>query len=339
MNDFIKRLEQKVIKQLSGQKVGYLIGAGASYLNGDGYPLATELWDKICNAIPNSERKDIQKKLDGGADGLETALDLLDDGGVNETSHRYNVVAAIAKHFCNLAPDLNMHSAFIKRISDRCDEVSPIFTLNYDPLFERAAENIKIPLIDGFAGFEHFFYDPAIFQQRLGIIRRGLRGRQLFRLSQSQIHLYKLHGSLGWYERGTNNVRRCDFDSEPPIDAKRLMIPPQRRKATDTITVPYSSLWSEFRSFLRHGPSLINRLVVIGYGMRDEHVNDVIDIGLSRNNLTLIICAYELHENAFKRWSKKNNVIIVTCEKCSLYGEIGEGHPDLWSFERMSREV
>ena len=338
MSDFIKRLEQKVIKQLSGQKVGYLVGAGASYLNGNGYPLATELWNKICDDIPDDERKDIQEKLDEGADGLEVALDLLDDGGVNETPHRYQVVSAIAKHFCNLNPKFENHAHFLKRISQRTDEVVPIFTLNYDPLFERAAEFIRIPLIDGFTGIEHAFYDPILFQQRIGVIRRSWRGRR-FSPTQNRVHLYKLHGSLGWYEGQLNDVRRCGFANEQPPETRRLMIPPQRRKATDTMAVPYSSLWTEFRAFLRHGPCLINRLVAIGYGMRDEHVNDVIDNGLARNNLTLIIFAYELQDDVFERWSQKDNAIIVTSRKCSLYGEQGEAHPDLWSFERLSREI
>ncbi len=338
MSDFIKRLEQKVIKQLSGQKVGYLVGAGASYLNGNGYPLAMELWDKICDDIPDDEQKDIQGKLDEGADGLEVALDLLDDGGVNETPHRYQVVSAIAKHFCNLNPKFENHTHFLKRISQRTDEIVPIFTLNYDPLFERAADSTRVPIVDGFTGIEHAFYDPSLFQQRIGIIQRSWRGPK-FRLTQNRIHLYKLHGSLGWYEEELKTIRRCGFNIETPEKTKMLMIPPQRRKATDTMTIPYSSLWSEFRSFLRHGPLLINRLVAIGYGMRDEHVNDVINNGLSRNNLTLIICAYELQEEVFERWSQKDNAIIVTNTRCSLYGEQGEGHPDLWSFERLSREI
>lgn len=338
MTDFITRLEQKVFSQLNSQRVGYLVGAGASYLNGKGYPLATELWDRICSDIPEDERKDIQGKLDKGADGLEAALDLLDDGGVNDTPHRHYVVQAIAKHFCNLTPTLDNHANFLKRISQRTDEVVPIFTLNYDPLFEHAAEFIRMPLIDGFTGFEHAFYDSMLFQQRIGVIRRSWRGKH-FSPTQNRVHLYKLHGSLGWYEGQLNDVRRCGFANEPPPETRRLMIPPQRRKATDTMAVPYSSLWTEFRAFLRHGPYLINRLVAMGYGMRDEHVNDVIDNGLARNNLILIIFTYELQDDVFDRWSQKKNVIIITSRKCSLYGEQDKGHPDLWSFERLSREV
>lgn len=83
MTGFQKKLEQKVSMQLSSQRVGYLLGAGSSYLNGNGYPLMTNLWSLINEGIPVNEREDIQAKLDEGVDGLEAALDLLDDGGIH----------------------------------------------------------------------------------------------------------------------------------------------------------------------------------------------------------------------------------------------------------------
>ncbi len=39
-SDFTTELEAKVAQQLKSQRVGYLLGAGSSYLNGNGYPLA-----------------------------------------------------------------------------------------------------------------------------------------------------------------------------------------------------------------------------------------------------------------------------------------------------------
>ena len=228
--------------------------------------------------------------------------------------------------------------AFLKRISKRSDEVIPLFNLNYDPLFERAADFSRLRLIDGFIGAENAYYDLNTFQQRIGVARRSWRGRQ-FTIIQGNIHLYKLHGSLGWYESQSKGVRRCGFNLSIPEDAKRLMIPPQRRKATDTMSIPYSSLWSELRAFIRHGPYLINRLVSIGYGMRDEHVNDVIENGLVRTDLTLMIFARDLKDDVFNRWSNKENVIIVTNNRSSLNGEIGPGHPSLWDFEQLSKEV
>ncbi len=338
MSDFISRIEKKVRQQLASQRVGFLLGAGSSHLDGNGYPLAAGLWDVIRESIPANERSDIQGKLDDGACGLEQALDLLDDGSINETPHRHNVTKAIAEYFASINPSIDIHSEFLLQLSRRTDKAIPVFSLNYDPLLEHAAEKMRLRLIDGFLGFEHAYFDPAIFQEDLVVIRRGLRGSQ-YQLVRCIIRLYKLHGSIGWYECPSNGIRRCSFNAQIPSGSRRLMIPPQYRKATETMTPPYSSLWSEFRGMLRQGPFLINRLVSIGYGMCDEHVNAVIENGLARPDLTLMIFALALKPDVFQRWGSKTNVIIVTKDRCSLYSETGPGHPDLWSFEKLSQEI
>jgi hypothetical protein len=46
-DDFLSKLKLKVSEQLKSQKVGYLLGAGSSYLDNRGYPLAFEIWDRI----------------------------------------------------------------------------------------------------------------------------------------------------------------------------------------------------------------------------------------------------------------------------------------------------
>ena len=71
--DFTSVLEAKVAEQLKAQRVGYLLGAGSSYLDNTGYPLAFELWDLIKNKISNTQdRADIQAKLDNAQLGLST---------------------------------------------------------------------------------------------------------------------------------------------------------------------------------------------------------------------------------------------------------------------------
>ena len=62
-SDFLNGLEAKVAEQLNVQRVGYLLGAGSSYLDSTGYPLASELWDLIKNLISDTQkREDIQAK-------------------------------------------------------------------------------------------------------------------------------------------------------------------------------------------------------------------------------------------------------------------------------------
>jgi hypothetical protein len=337
--DFIMALEAKVAEQLHSQRVGYLLGAGSSYLDGNGYPLAFELWGLIKHAILDpAMRDDIQAKLDDGANGIEHALDLLDDGGANDTPYRHAVTAALANLFMPMNPPLDLHGEFVRRIALRANPYVKVFSLNYDPLIERAASSQRVRVVDGFLGAEHCYFDSAVFEERIGHIRGSHKGRQ-FDETVKPVHLLKLHGSLGWYECPTKGVRRCPFGIAPPVSGKRLMIPPQRRKATDTMLPPYAALWSAFRGCLGQNALPINRLVCIGYGFADEHVNAVIEAALARTDFTALIFTKDLSTTAWARWSAKTNVIIITETQCSLKGQTGEGHPDLWSFERLAKEV
>lgn len=58
MFDFISQIEKKVRQQLASQRVGFLLGAGSSFLGGDEYPLATGLWDVIRERIHAVEQSD-----------------------------------------------------------------------------------------------------------------------------------------------------------------------------------------------------------------------------------------------------------------------------------------
>jgi len=73
--------------------------------------------------------------------------------------------------------------------------------------------------------------------------------------------------------------------------------------------------------------------------MRDEHVNAVIEGGLGRQDFTLMVFAKYLTDEVFDRWKVHPRAMVVTEDRCALQGEVGVGHPDLWSFERLSREV
>ena len=337
--DFASRLEAKISNQLGAQRVGFLLGAGSSFLDGAGYPIASALWESIRYRIADSDISgDIQKKLDDGADGLEQALDLLDNGQVIETPHRHLVTDAIAELFAQMTPPLEIHMEFVRRLSVRSGPPIKVFSLNYDPLIERAAEQARVRLYDGFCGYEHAFFDPSVFSEQIGRIRGAFKGKT-FQVTAKPLLLLKLHGSLGWYRCDSSEFRRCAFSSAIAPPNERLMIPPQQRKANDTTKDPYARLWSVFLGCLTQDSNPINRLACIGYGFRDEHVNAAIENALARPDFTLLIFTRDLTDTAWSRWNPRLNVVIVTQSRCSLKGEVGPGHADLWSFEKVSKEV
>jgi hypothetical protein len=96
-----------------------------------------------------TKRGEIQAKLDGSARGIEEALDLLDNGQAVEGPHRHLVTAAIADLFENLfeplSPSLGVHVDFVRRLGHKATPLIKVFSMNYDPLMERAAERGKRP--------------------------------------------------------------------------------------------------------------------------------------------------------------------------------------------------
>ena len=237
-----------------------------------------------------------------------------------------------------LTPPLDVHIEFVQRIARRAAPWVKVFSLNYDPLIEVAAAQARIRLTDGFLGADRCYFEAAVFEERIGRLRGSHKGRQ-FDETVKPIHLLKLHGSLGWYECSIAGVRRGSFSSLPPAGTKRLMIPPQRRKAADTMLQPYAALWSDFRGCLAQHAIPLNRLACIGYGFSDEHVNSIIEAALSRTDFTLLIFTKELSDASWIRWSAKKNSVVVTLSRSSIRGQAGPGHPDLWSFERLAKEV
>ncbi len=127
---------------------------------------------------------------------------------------------------------------------------------------------------------------------------------------------------------------RLDHRRQAPDGVRRLMVPPQRRKAQDVVSPPYSDLWSEFRAHLMNDrTTLLNRLICVGYGFRDEHVNAVIRPALARANFTLVILARSLEDSVFDEWSTSDKVIICTETRSSLNGNRQHTEIPCWSFE------
>lgn len=228
----------------------------------------------------------------------------MDDGLAAEKPHRHRVIEAIANHFLTVKAPTVLHEQFVSRLAARHEISVPVFCLNYDCMIESSADAVKIRLVDGFSGIEKRFFEPETFQHLFAVTHRGARKPQAD-WKMGTIHLYKLHGSLGWFQAGRNDVRCLGFGVTPLTSGKRLMVPPQHRKATETTVQPYASLWSEFRRLLCHGPSLIHRLVTIGYGYADEHVNAVIENALARSNFNLLVFARSLPIHAFAPLERK----------------------------------
>jgi len=334
---FEEKFQAKVVEQIHAKDVGFLLGAGASFLNGAGYPLARGLWNAVKPLLSQDDQTLIDTEVTQRGCGLEEALDVLDDGSVPRQQLRHRVASAIATHFRALNPPPDHHCMFVRGLSTRRERRVRLFTLNYDPLIENAADCERLLLADGFSGTNSFFFDPRSLELRVGILSRR-KHKVVADPILGMINLYKLHGSISWFIDDRNAIRRCRPADIIPAGATELMIPPHYRKAQDT--PPYSDLWSEFRGILNNDRlRLLNRLVCAGYSLGDSHVNPILEAALRRRDFTMLIFARGLTDATFDRWKAFGNVIIATEHRCALYREEGPGIADIWSFEWLAQEV
>ena len=183
------------------------------------------------------------------------------------------------------------------------------------------------------------FFQPSIFVDFRATLE-SRRGKSVPVVNRGIINLYKLHGSLGWFIDTNFKLKRIRPDIPCPSNCKHIMVPPQNRKAADTGITPYATIWSEFRAHLSNeSPRLLNRLICVGYGFGDGHINAVIEAGLARDHFTLVVLTKVLDDTAFLRLRRFSNAIIVTENRSFLYGEEGPGLYNEWSFDWLSKEV
>ena len=148
-----------------------------------------------------------------------------------------------------------------------------VFTLNYDTLFEKAAERINSTIIDGFSFTRTPTFNGSNFD--LDVVRRERhRIHHQENYEEKVFQLYKLHGSLDWENDNGAVVRKQEFADDP------LIIPPSTHKFEQSYEMPFFEMMSRFQQVLRKENTV---LLIIGYGFGDGHINRVILEALASN--------------------------------------------------------
>jgi len=144
-----------------------------------------------------------------------------------------------------------------------------IFTTNYDLLVEQAFEEFSIPYFDGFVGSRQSFFDLRALEDNL--------------IPKHWTRLWKIHGSINWFQKENKEVFRSSRTNE--IDASHLIYP-SHLKYEQSRKMPYLALIDQLNRFLRQPSSL---LIITGYSFSDYHLNDTIVNALKANPNTMVI--------------------------------------------------
>lgn len=164
----------------------------------------------------------------------------------------------------------------------------PIVTTNYDRLVEVAVEEAGLGVDTMFVGAFAGRLDEA--EARMGHCR-GVRqvGRRAQLDMRPRAVVSKPHGSLDWYHRGGSPVR---YAGELEGVA-RLIVPPGRNK----FRTGYDPPFDRQRERANRAIDEAGRLLIIGYGFADAHLETHLTPAL-RRGLAALVLTYELSPEA-----------------------------------------
>lgn len=155
----------------------------------------------------------------------------------------------------------------------------PILTPNYDRLIEVGCEmaglHVDTTAIGHYAGaFDH---KRSCMGSCWGITSRG---RTPILAHFPRAIVLKPHGSFDWYQ-SDNDARRCSID----LDAERLMITPGVNK----YRAGYNSPFDKHRDLANDYIKRASRLLVVGYGFNDDHLQTHLEKRIHDGTPTLIL--------------------------------------------------
>lgn len=179
-----------------------------------------------------------------------------------------------------------------------------VFTTNYDLLMEQAFEDSRVPYFDGFAGVRKPFFD--------------LRAMEEDMLPPRWARLWKLHGSVNWYQVADKGVFRGTTKDD---GGSKRVIHPSHLKYQESRRMPYLAMIDRLRAFLKKPTAT---LILCGYSFRDEHINEVIVQGLqcTQTAIAFALLFDEIAEysQAVALASKRSNLNILARDGAVISG-------------------
>ena len=131
------------------------------------------------------------------------------------------------------------------------------------------------------------------------------------------VNVYKLHGSVDWYNHKKDGIIRSRYGVKYFSDVKNVLIYPQATKYVETQKDPFAALFSRFRDRLNSNND--NILVTSGYSFGDNHINNEIESAITHpGNKTTLIVFTESATETLLSWLKEEELsekIFIATEK------------------------
>ncbi len=186
-----------------------------------------------------------------------------------------------------------------------------VFTTNYDLLLEEALEDLAIPYFDGFVGSRQSFFDLRAVEDNL--------------IPKHWTRLWKIHGSINWFQKENKHVYRSSLTKE---NGDSYLIYPSHLKYEQSRKMPYLALIDQLNRFIRQPNSL---LIISGYSFNDQHLNDTIINALRANPNSMAIALLfdtltydnegamvERYPDAIKTAERRNNLAVWSYDEAII---------------------
>jgi len=340
-------LENILKKKLAESNIIYLLGAGTSFCAG--LPGIFRLTNLVRSQLHNTSRSGFDKIIQSFNDsGLKepNIEDILSElyyrlsavapeyPNIKQYKKIFEEVCQFIQHALKVDTSTEYHKEFLQRVVSR-REAEPgkkappvqIFTTNYDLLIELACEESHMVVINGFEGIFCRRWNPGCFDYAIGRATSHIKTPR-FEISALHIRLYKLHGSLSWYEKN-----REFYEEKPSSGSKRvpLIIYPSRRKYAESIRPPFDWLFRRFGTAV----SKARLLICIGYRFEDEDLNQYVFSSLNKGLFLLAFSKEPI--DALVSKSTHPRVSLINEENVIIDGEEQNEVTDLWSFEKFAK--
>lgn len=255
---------------------------GAGFTKDFGGFLAEEMWSKIFNNIKNQPR--IKKLCIADYDYESIYYKVISEKGKYENGEKQALRTAIFTAYQELdksvrtegSPPANRSEVceFIKRFAGSAEEEGFFFTLNQDlfiecyfkpsdqPVFQPGVKNISTGL--------NFKQGTHPLDPDKDFISLPIEGGFERKCSRAQLNYIKLHGSYGWKSSDHSDKLVIGKNKEDQIADEPVL----------------SWYFKQFKEVLFGGN---RKLFVIGYGFRDDHINEVIAKAIDQYGLKIYV--------------------------------------------------
>ncbi len=336
----------KTFQDICRQVPVVILGSGPSCAAG--IPGMEALAEHLLNKIHNKTsaewkkiRNDLQNKV-----GLETAL------SNNPPSEVLNkqIIQNVGRYISN--KDRGVRNGYFngdiaipveRLINYFRSETLTIITPNYDCLVEYCCDKLKIPCNTGFVGYFRKTRDFERAEREIEYIDSSVivKGkRRLIPKTALHAKLFKVHGSIDWFEVNNKIVSDMSLADNDSFDNKLLIIPPGYEKYSNAFHDPFIEFIEKANDSIRFGKSFL----IIGYGFNDDPIEGTLVKRLVEDEKPGIIITKGLSEKARELLSDCPNLWVVSQKNSATVIQNGESEYEmsdieLWRIDEFVREI